>query len=254
MNKASDSFTGLSPHLIGTIFPMKRVGDNTLWARDDSQQPFEAPLTQATMDTVINWISPFEGAGVEAKAGALAQMAQSGSFKGILQAVGGHIPEGFVQTKEFVDDLTKASEGLVGKSGVTKLNAMQIYGGSPPLKIQITAFLRAFKDPFKEVEAPLKQLHEWTLPRYLAPDSPAAEFIKSGFDVLALMPSDTPTIVGFIYKSRIFQPCVIESVSDPLDSPIDRHGNRISASVQITLTSLTALDRHDWKKTYRTPL
>ena len=96
--KAADSFTGLSKHLFASIYPMKRVGDNTLWVRDDSQEPFEAPLTQASMETVINWVSQFENSGVEAKYGAIAAMAQSGSFSGLLQAVRGHVPNDFVET------------------------------------------------------------------------------------------------------------------------------------------------------------
>jgi hypothetical protein len=96
----------------------------------------------------------------------------------------------------------------------------------------------------------LKQLQEWTLPKRLAKDGVLAEFIKSGADPLTLMPSEVPTIVGFAYKNRIFQPMVIESVSDPLDAPIDKSGNRISVSVQITLCTLTALDRNDWNATY----
>jgi hypothetical protein len=247
---AKDSFTGLSKHLIASIYPMKRVGDGAAWARDDEETPFEAPLTQASLDIAPNWQSPFEGAGVESSFPALAQMAQAGMFKGVLQAVGHKIPSNMERTKEFVGGIEKAASQLVGRSGVTKLNSTQVFSGMQPVKIQVTAFLRAYKLPSVEVEAPLKQLQEWTLPRKLAKDGVLAEFINSGADILALMPSEVPTIVGFAYKNRIFQPMVIESVSDPLDAPIDQNGYRISALVQITLCSLTALDRNDWNATY----
>lgn len=248
--KAADSFTGLSKHLIASIYPLKRVGDGATWARDDSEEPFEAPLTQASMDMLATWQSPFEGAGVESRFPALAQMAQANLFKGVLQAIGSKIPEKMERSKEFVEDVERSASKLVGKTGVTKLNSTQVFSGAPPIKIQITAFLRAFKHPIHELEEPLKKLQQWTLPRYLAPDGTAAEFIKSGADVLSLMPSDVPTVVGFHYKNRVFQPMVIESVSDPLDAPIHSSGYRISAAVQITLCSLTALDRRDWNDTY----
>jgi hypothetical protein len=252
--KASDSFTGLSPHLIGSIYPMKRMGDGADWARDDSETPFEAPLTQASLDMLATWQSPFESAGVESRFPALAQMAQAGLFRGVLQAVGSKIPEKMERTKEFVADIEKSAQKLVGKTGVTKLNSTQVFSGAPPIKIQITAFLRAFKHPVLEVEEPLKKLQQWTLSRKLARDGTAAEFIRSGADVLSLMPSEVPTIVGFHYKNRVFQPMVIESVSDPLDAPIHSSGYRISAAVQITLCSLTALDRNDWNDTYHRTL
>jgi hypothetical protein len=242
----SDSFTGLSPHLICSIYPLKRVGDGADWGRDDDGRPFKAPLTQASLDIAPNWQSPFEGSGVESRFPALAQMAQAGMFSGVLQAIGSTLKfaEGATGT------LDEKAKLLVGRSGVTKLNSTQVFSGMQPIKIQATAFLRAFKDPWKEVEAPLKQLQQWTLPKRLAKDGVLAEFIKSGMDPLTLMPSEVPTIVGFAYKNRIFQPMVIESVSDPLDAPIDKSGNRISATVQVTLCTLTALDRNDWNATY----
>lgn len=248
--KASDSFTGLSPHLIASIYPMKRVGDGADWARDYDYEAFEAPLTQASLDMAVTWQSPFEGSGVESRFPALAQMSQAGMFSGVLQAVGHALPKGMERTQALIDDLDNSAKKLVGKSGLTKLNSTQVFSGAPPVKIQVTAFLRAFRDSWREVEEPLKKLQEWTLPQELARDGVAAEFIKSGFDLLALMPSKVPQIVGFAYKTRIFQPMVIEAVSDPLDAPIDRHGYRVSAAVQITLCSLTALDRRDWGDTY----
>lgn len=250
----NNSFTGLSQHLIASIYPMKRVGDGALWERDNSETPFSAPLTQATLEMASNWTSPFESAGIESKFPALAQMAQSGMFRDVLHALGGRIPDENARTKEFVDGIESSARKLVGRSGVTKLNSTQVWQGAAPIKIQVTAFLRAFKGPIAEVEEPLKRLQSWVVPRRLAPDGVLASVIKDGATLLALMPSEVPTIVGFAYKNRIFQPMVIESCSDPLDAPIDRYGHRISASVQITLCSLTAMDRADWAQTYKSEL
>jgi hypothetical protein len=250
---AKDSFTGLSKHLIASIYPMKRTGDGTVWERDNSQEPFEGPLTQATLEITPNWQSPFEGAGVESKFPELAQMSQAGLFQGVLRALGASVSEEDRKDSNKMGQLSEAARGLMGRSGVTKLNSTQVFSGMPPTKIQITAFLRAFKDPIAEVEEQLKSLQQWTLPRHLATDGVIAEFLTHK-SILSLMPSEVPTVVGFAYKNRIFQPMVIESVSDPLDAPIDRYGHRISASVQITLCSLTAMDRADWAQTYKSEL
>lgn len=246
----NDSFTGLNKHLICSIYPLKRVGDGSDWERDNSETPFEAPLTQATMDIAANWISPFEGAGVEAKFPDLAQMAQAGLMADVLHAIGGRIPPEKERTKDFVEGIERSARGLIGRTGQTTLNSHQVYSGSQPVKIQISAFLRAYSSTVREVEEPLKRLHSWVVPRKLARDGVIASIIKDGASLLSLMPSETPTIVGFTYKNRIFQPMVIESVSDPLDAPISRYGNRVSALVQVTLCSLTAFDRASWADTY----
>ena len=247
---AKDSFTGLSKHLIGEIYPLTRVGDGAEWARDNSEEPFTAPLTQATLDMASNWTSPFESNGIESSFPALAQMAQSGMFRDVLHALGSRIPPEKERTKEFIDGVEKSARQLVGRSGVTKLNSTQVWQGAAPIKITITAFLRAFSSPVREVEEPLKRLQSWVVPRRLAKDGIISSTIKNGASLLALMPSEVPTVVGFTYKNRIFQPMVIESCSDPLDAPISKAGNRISAVVQLTLCSLTALDRRDWADTY----
>jgi hypothetical protein len=246
----NNSFTGLNKHLICSIYPMKRVGDGADWERDNSETPFEAPLTQATLDMASNWTSPFESNGVESSFPALAQMAQSGMFRDVLQALGSRIPPESERTKEFIDGVEKSARQLVGRSGVTKLNSTQVWQGAAPIKITVSAFLRAFKSPVAEVEEPIKRLQSWVVPRRLAKDGIISSTIKNGASLLALMPSEVPTIVGFAYKNRIFQPMVIESCSDPLDAPISKYGNRISAVVQLTLCSLTALDRSDWTDTY----
>lgn len=243
------SFTGLNDHLIAKFFPLKRSGDGAAFERDDAGGEVSAPLTQASMDLAMTWQSPFEGAGVESRFPGLAQMAQAGMFSGVLNAIKSHVkPESL--TAEFIDGVNKSASQLGGRSGVTKLNSTQVFSGMPPVKIQVTAFFKAFSDPQREVEDPIRTLQEWVLPQELAPDGVMAEFIRTG-NVLSLMPSKVPLCIGFIYKNRIFSPMVVESVSDPLDAPIDDRGRRISCAVQLTLCSLTALDRKDWGNTYK---
>ena len=58
---------------------------------------------------------------------------------------------GAVQQKS--NDLLKQFEG---RTGITKLNSTQVFTGMPPVKIQVTALLRAWRDSASEVEAPLR--------------------------------------------------------------------------------------------------
>lgn len=241
------SFTGLNKHLLAQFYPLKRSSDGAAWERDSESGEISAPLTQASMELAMNWQSPFEGAGVESRFPAIAQMAQAGALSPILKALGERLGG---ESGQALNGLSEKAKQLFGRSGVTKLNSTQVFSGMPPVKIQVTAYFAAYRDPAAEVETPIRTLQEWALPQELAPDGPAAEFVRSGFDPLSLMPSRVPLCVGMIYKGRIYQPMVIESISDPLDAPIDSNGRRISAAVQMTLCSLTALDRKDWGKTY----
>lgn len=251
---ANPTFTGLNKHLIAQFFPLKRMGDvadANYWQRDpDATKPGDleavfAPLTQAGLELSMNWQSPFENAGVDGKFSDIAQMAQAGMFSGLLKAIGDRAPD----AKPTTDELKGIAEQLVGRSGVTKINSTQVFSGMPPVKLQVTAFFRAFYDPKKEVEDPIRRLQQWSLPQQLAKDGVAAELIKTG-EILSLMPSLVPLCIGFTYKGRTFKPMVIESISDPLDAPIDKDGRRISATVQMTLCTLTALDKADWQGTY----
>lgn len=246
----TDQHTGLNPHLLAEFFALKRSADGQAWEVDARKPRIAAPATQASMELAMTWQSPFEGAGVESRFPALAQMAQAGIFTGLLQAIGGKLEEGGSAQKS-VSELQDTAKQLVGKTGVTKLNSTQVFSGMPPVKVQLSVLFKAFSDPAAEVEEPLRRLQEWALPQHLAKDGVLAELIKSGGDLLTLMPSDVPLCVGLTYKGRQFRPMVIESFTDPLDAPIDRRGRRISALVQLTLCSLTALDAKDWGDTYQ---
>lgn len=240
----SNSFTGLHPTLIAKIYPLTRSDDLGGWVSDKLATPVLAAVSQASLELAINWQSPFEGAGVESSFPGLAQMAQAGMFQGIIKAVG---------DKAGLD--TQAAENaakqMIGRTGVTKLNSTQVFSGMQPVKIQLTALFKAFRDPKSEVEDPIKTLQMWATPQKLAPDGVLATAANDWQGIQSLMPSLVPKVVGIEYKNRTFLPFVIESISDPLDAPSDEFGNRVSAVIQMTICSLTALDRDDWAGTYK---
>lgn len=249
------SFTGMNKNLLAEFHALRRSADGKAWEVNNKVAKISAPVTQASMELAMTWQSPFEGAGVESRFPELAQMAQAGMFAPLLHAIGGKL-EASADEKEAKSirdrwsSWAAASNQLVGKTGVTKLNSTQVFSGMPPVKVQLSVLFRAFRDPLTEVEEPLRRLQEWALPQYLAPDGVLSELIKNT-SVVALMPSDVPLCVSLTYKGRQFRPMVIENITDPLDAPIDENGRRVSAVVQLTLCSLTALDRNDWGGTYK---
>lgn len=248
-NTLSSLWDGLSPHLIASFYEVAKDKDGN-WARTEKTDPKTvlAPLTEASMEIALNWQSPFEQAGPESKAPALMAMLQSGALQPIVDAVIGKPKEGGAQQKsnEFLSQFE-------GRTGITKLNSTQVFTGMPPVKIQVTALFRAWRDPAKEVEAPFNKLMEWALPIELSKDGSvlarAAETAKGQMGYIeALMPSRSPTRIAMKYKGRLYSPLVIESIGQPMNSPIDSNGRYVELLIPMTLCTLTALDRTDWSK------
>ena len=247
-NTLSSLWDGLSPHLLATFYEVKKQ-ESGGWAKtsDCDKKIVKAPLTDASMEIALNWQSPFEQAGPESKAPALMAMLQSGALQPFVNALTGGTPaDGSAQQKsnEFLSQFE-------GRTGITKLNSTQVFTGMPPVKIQVTALFRAWRDSLSEVEAPFDKLIEWALPIELSEDGSmlaraieAAKGQKAAID--ALMPSKSPTRIALQYKGRTFSPLVIESIGMPLNSPIDSNGRFVELAVPMTLCTLTALDRKDW--------
>jgi len=139
-----------------------------------------------------------------------------------------------------------------GRTGITKLNSTQVFSGMPPVKISAQLLLRAWRDPELEVEQPLEQLMTWALPRKLAPEgtmlSGALEYMAGEKTILeAALPSEAPTLLAIHYKGRVYAPLVIENVTVPLGSSVDKLGRFVQLLVPVTFSTLTAIDGADWK-------
>lgn len=213
-------------------------------------------LKEGSLEIQQNWQSPFENTGPETKAPALAGMLQSGSLVPVLNALQAISPfkDGPVSDtlNAGSDKLKSIMRDLEGRTGITKLNSRQVFSGMPPVKINLTLHFRAMSDPLKEVEAPLTRLLEWIFPQELAADGILSEVLQTTQDVdsfiKALFPSKAPKLLGFTYAGRTFSPMVIESVNFPLDSPKNSQGYYIDLPVQVSMATLTALDRPDIKR------
>ncbi|SEN72811.1 hypothetical protein [Nitrosomonas marina] len=254
----SSAWDGLSPHLIASIYQIERT-ENGAYARTKNTDPdiVQTPFSEASMEISLNWQSAFEHSGPENRAPTLLAMLQSGAFLPLIDAVFGGSQE---QQANIATQAQQRSNEFIrqfeGRTGITKLNSTQVFNGMPPVKFQVTALFRAWRDPYAEVEAPFEKLMSWSLPVKLSPDgSVLARSVNSargetGF-IDALVPSIAPVLVALRYKNRTYAPLVIESVTDPISSPIDVEGHFIEKAVPMTLATLTAIDRDDWAG-YRT--
>lgn len=240
-NTLTSDWGALSPHLIASFWEVDRDGNR----KKDSNITVQAAVTDdANLEVTLNWQSPFEQAGPETKAPTLFAMLQNGLVQQIMD------------NADFgLDDSAKATRILQqfeGRTGITKLNSVQVFNGMPPAKVTMNLLFRAWSDPATEVEAPFNQMMEWALPVELAEDSTlltrAIEAVKGSKDwIEAVLPSKSPTLLAMHYKGRTYAPMVIESISQPLTAPVSKYGRFVELSVPITLATLTAIDRKYWQ-------
>jgi hypothetical protein len=232
---------GLNPTLIATIYEV----DHKSEPLDEANRVRCLFVDDANLEATLNWQSPFEGAGPESRAPTLSAMLQSGAIQPIAERLGDGVGGA---TKE-------VSETARGRTGITKLNSTQVFSGMPPLRLQATIMLRAWRDPQTEVEDPLDQLMRWVLPQYLAPEgtllTAALDWYREGERdvngfVEAAMPSSAPTLIAIRYKGRTYSPMVVESIGVPINSPSDKYGRFVQLQLPVTFATLTAIDRNDW--------
>lgn len=244
---------GLSPHLIASFYEVRKTQDGSGWEPVPDKPIVKAPLTDSSLEMTLNWQSPFENSGPESKAPALLAMLQSGALQPVVDAVLGNKKEGATDpdanaAQQKSNEFLKQFEG---RTGITKLNSTQVFTGMPPVKITATALFRAWINPKAEVHDPVEQLMQWSLPQLLSPDGSvlarAVQAVRGEMDYIdALLPSKAPVQVAMHYKGRTYSPLVIESIGQPIGSPVDANGRYTEMQVQMTLSTLTAIDGIDW--------
>ncbi|QIB09044.1 hypothetical protein GZ982_30330 (plasmid) [Pseudomonas fluorescens] len=251
-NDLGSDWGNLSPLLLARVF----VCDAKGVADIREYEGVYGALEEGSFEATFNWQSPFENMGPETKAPALTAMIQSGSLVPVLNAlqavnpdpngkVGGMLDAG-------ADKLKAAVKELEGRTGMTKLNSRQVFSGAPPTRINFSMEFRATTDAAREVMAPLQRLLEWVFPQELAEEGILSEVLQTSRDVdsfiKALFPSFAPKLLGLTYAGQTYSPMVLETISYPLHGPKDSRGNFIALTVQLSMATLTALDRPDIKR------
>lgn len=248
----SSDWTGLSRHLIASFFPVESYNVNDAekakrWRRVPNSVEVRTPLTEGTMDTTINWHSPFENTGPDQKFSSFSAMLQSGGFTTMLEALKGLIPESAQVAQGLAQKGIDYLKDMEGRSGFTKLNSTQIFNGMPPVKINVTAHFRALTDPVKEVRQPMNQLMSWALPQQIEPEGLLVTTIKGN---PTLYGTKIPQIIGMQYADMSLMPLVIESIPVPFTGPRDRNGVQLSSQIVLSIASLAALDQQEWNDSF----
>ena len=250
---------GINKNLIASIYEVDPNGDPLYENGSILRCLF---VDDANLEATFDWRSPFENSGTGSLTPGLSAMLQSGMIQPIIESV-----RGMLSSEErkkfdkatpgsFADKTTAAVEHARGRTGITKLNSTQVFTGMPPVKLNVTIMLRAWRDPQTEVEDPMNLLMDWALPRYLAPEGTllTAALDWAGSEnrtakslVEAALPSEVPALLAVRYKQRVFAPLVIESIGLPLNSPSDKYGRFVQLQIPITFSSLTAWDGQGWQ-------
>jgi hypothetical protein len=195
------------------------------------------------MEVALGWQSPFENTDTDSQFPTMAAALQAGYPQQVIDAIAA-----FTGQSELGSEAGSMAQRFVGRTGITKLNSTQVFSGMEPVKITATLLFRAWRDPAAEVEEPFDQLMKWALPVNLSSSGSVISRIvdKNTGWVDALMPSLAPVQIALDYKGRHYAPLVIESIGNPLDSPVDVNGRHVQMIVPVTLATLTAIDRADW--------
>ncbi|AXE97737.1 hypothetical protein [Paraburkholderia hospita] len=252
----SSKWDGLNPALIGVFYPVRRADSGSGWQRllgkrtlssadnfvvDDGFE-VHTPITDGSQEISLNWHSPFEGSGTESTIPTLSSMLQSGALSPDVAALAAKI------SAEHGDGAIELLRNAAGRTGITKLNSTQIFSGMPPVKFSFTAHFRALTDPQSEVRDPITQLEQWAVPQVLANDGIIAGALKNGLRNLGLetiFPSVAPQLLAMRYGDQTILPIVIESMSKPITVPRSSKGEVLNVAVQMTVATLTAIDRRD---------
>ena len=257
VDKLSSQWGKLNKHLLAAFFEVKR--DGKVWVQKPDSPVVYAPLSEGSIESTMGWQSQFEHSYTDSKAPTIAAMMQSGALDDAVGSVVDSVKTAGGRLGSLGQELARRENTentfltqFEGRSGMTKLNSMQVFTGMAPMKIPVTAVFRAWSDPVKEVEAPFNQLMAWFLPEKLSDDGTLAirglDWVTGGQNyVEAMMPSLSPVKIGMRYKGRTYLPLVIESLNQPINSPIDRDGHYVEFTVQMSLGTLAAVDRDDWK-------
>ena len=92
------------------------------------------------------------------------------------------------------------------------------------------------------------QLESWTVPKFLSDQSVLTDVIEQGS--AGLFSGIIPPYISLTTHGKTYWPFIIESVSAPIVTPIDEHGNRLNLAVNLSMVSRTAWDAADVRKLY----
>lgn len=251
---SADPFWGyVSKHKFAefNLCTMGRNPDNNepFFAYDTSQPTIRAFLTDGDINFESQWQTPFENSNPELKMPMLMAGLQTGQTVASAGALGGAVLGEFsnklVSTLQPIADFAKSVEG---KTNLNKVNTTQVFLSTASVHLNLSIFFIALKDARAEVENKLMHLQSWSLPAHLSQGTVLTDLADQGID--GLFSGLIPPYITVTTHGKTYIPFILQSVSAPIVAPIDKDGNRLSLTVNLSLISRTAWDAQDVRNLY----
>ncbi|MCU4395783.1 hypothetical protein [Acinetobacter junii] len=221
-----------------------------VFSYDMSQPTIRAFLTDGDISFESQWQTPFENSNPELKMPMLMAGLQTGQTVASVGAVGGavlgEISSTLVSALQPVAEFAKSVEG---KTNLNKVNTTQVFLSTASVHLNLSVFFIALKDARAEVENKLMYLQSWSLPAQLSQGTVLTDLADQGID--GLFSGLIPPYITVTTHGKTYMPFILQSVSAPIVAPIDKEGNRLSLTVNLSLISRAAWDAKDVRNLYK---
>lgn len=187
------------------------------------------------------WQSPFENMSADGKFPSLMASLQSGEMSDALGAI-----LTSVGAKTLAEGAKEKLDQVKGLTTFNKVNSEQIYLSTQSVRMSLTLGFMAYSNAKTEVEQQIMLLEKWALPKKLSDASTVENMFKEG----QIFTGEIPPFVSVTLQGKTYTPMIIESVQSSLKVPTDKQGNRLNATVSLTIVSKTAWDAQDIIKLY----
>jgi hypothetical protein len=250
----ADPFWGtVSKHKFAefNICTVSRDENNNEVITVDSNQPtVRAFLVDGDKTMESQWQTPFENSNPELKMPMLMAGLQTGqtiiSMGAAAPAILGETA--LAVTKSAMQPIADFVKSVQGHTNLNKVNTTQVFLSTASVRLNLSLFFIALSDAKIEVEEKIMRLESWAVPAKLSQGTVLTDVIEQG--VAGLFSGIIPPYISLTTHGKTYWPFILESVSAPIVTPIDEHGNRLNLAVNLSLMSRTAWDADDVRKLY----
>ena len=250
----ADPFWGtVSKHKFAefNICTVSRDENNNEVITVDSNQPtVRAFLVDGDKTMESQWQTPFENSNPELKMPMLMAGLQTGQTMISMGAAAPAIlgETALAVTKSAMQPIADFVKSVQGHTNLNKVNTTQVFLSTASVRLNLSLFFIALSDAKIEVEEKIMRLESWAVPAKLSQGTVLTDVIEQG--VAGLFSGIIPPYISLTTHGKTYWPFILESVSAPIVTPIDEHGNRLNLAVNLSMVSRTAWDAADVRKLY----
>jgi len=224
--------------------------NNEVITVDSNQPTIRAFLVDGDKTMESQWQTPFENSNPELKMPMLMAGLQTGqtviSMGAAAPAILGETA--LAVTKSAMQPIADFVKSVQGHTNLNKVNTTQVFLSTASVRLNLSLFFIALSDAKIEVEEKIMRLESWAVPAKLSQGTVLTDVIEQG--VAGLFSGIIPPYISLTTHGKTYWPFILESVSAPIVTPIDEHGNRLNLAVNLSLMSRTAWDADDVRKLY----